>query len=94
MTFEDYDKIHIHCSVYFAGFGVQGQWWHYGVDWYNKEGRFTKGNVGSAYTRAEANQKVLEIAKQIHEQGYSHEPKQPAWNPETREYADGTIWQY
>ena len=39
MTFEDYDKLNIHCSVYFADFGLPGMWWKYGVDWYNKEGR-------------------------------------------------------
>ena len=93
MTFEDYDQLNIHCSVYFSEFGKPGMWWKYGVDWYNKEGRLVKGNVGSAYTRAEANEKVLEVAKQIHERGYSHEPKEVAWNRETHEYAGGTVWQ-
>jgi len=94
MTFEDYDKLNIHCSVYFADFGLPGMWWKYGVDWYNKEGRLVKGNVGSAYTREEANNAVLKVAKHIHEEGYSHEPKQPAWDKQTHRYAEGTVWQH
>lgn len=93
-SFEDYDNNKIHCSVYFADFGFPGKYWMYSVDWYNKEGRLVKGNVGSASTREEANKKALEVAKQIHEQGYSHEPKQVAWNKETSKYAEGTVRQY
>lgn len=93
MTFEDYDKLNIHCSVYFADFGLPGMWWKYGVSWYNEKGRIVKSNIGSAYTREEANSAVLEIAKHIHEHGYSHEPKQTAWDRQTGRYADGTVWQ-
>ena len=94
MTFEDYDKLNIHCSVYFADFGFPGMWWKYGVSWYNKEGRLVKGNVGSAYTRADANVAALKIAEHIHKHGYNQEPKQPAWNRETNEFAEGTVLQY
>ena len=93
MTVEDYDKLNIHCSVYFSDFGFPGMWWKYSVDWYNKDGRIVKGNVGAAYTRAEATAAVLEVAKHIHEHGYSHEPQQPAFDRTTYKYADGTVWQ-
>lgn len=93
MTFEDYDKLNIHCSVYFADFGFPGMWWKYGVSWYDEQRRLVKGNIGSASSREEANRKVLDIARQIHERGYTHEPKRVAWNRETYEYAEGTVWQ-
>lgn len=93
MTFEDYDKLNIHCSVYFADFGFPGRWWKYKVDWYGKDGRMISGNVGDAATRQEANEEVLKLAKYIHENGYANEPKVVAYDKNTGRYSPGIVWQ-
>lgn len=68
MTFEDYDKINIFCSVYFAAFGLG--YWKYKVSWCNARGEIESSNFGEAGTREQANEAVLELAKNIYERGY------------------------
>lgn len=73
MSFEDYDKLHIYCSVYFASFG-KGHW-KFSVSWYNAEGEITSSNFGEAPSRPEANKNVLELAELIKDRNYNHAPK-------------------